>query len=434
MEAHIQAELSTSPPAASRKVGVPPKQISRGAVAIPKRVAYDRERHVHIFESQPLSSPSPRSSSPIRHSLQLSRISSVQSTLSAVIPNSKPADKPKVPSTGERTPDLSEGSSGSWASSLTSTAAASSVGTVLSTDTVATSIDSLPRIMSKLSIAGSKTCPCLLEESLESCPGKPEVDLHHPHLRVQTGPSLLSQTAPQSINQRHTSASCPYAQEPVASCSYSPPAPLSQPSEVSLTLPSLPSVAPPPPAALPISIKIADLGNATPTTQHYTEDIQTRQYRSPEAILGRTDWGATADVWSAACVIFELLTAEYLFDPQSQSDVFGKDDDHMAQIIELLGDFDPDMKFGGRYSREIFDSNGASSFFCSFVLSTSQAYLAGRWDPGPRPRSLSQCILYFDSIHDLGGIDADVCALVAFDRRLEIYPQFETVASETCHG
>lgn len=64
-------------------------------------------------------------------------------------------------------------------------------------------------------------------------------------------------------------------------------------------------------------------------------------------------------------MIFELLTAEYLFDPQSQSDVFGKDDDHMAQIIELLGDFDPDMKFGGRYSREIFDSNGASSFFCS---------------------------------------------------------------------
>lgn len=109
---------------------------------------------------------------------------------------------------------------------------------------------------------------------------------------------------------------------------------------------------------LPISIKIADLGNATPTTQHYTEDIQTRQYRSPEAILGRADWGATADIWSAACVVFELLTAEYLFDPQSQGDVFGKDDDHMAQIIELLGDFDADMKFGGRYSRDIFDNDG----------------------------------------------------------------------------
>ena len=63
-------------------------------------------------------------------------------------------------------------------------------------------------------------------------------------------------------------------------------------------------------------------------------------------------------MWSVACVIFELLTAEYLFDPQSQGNLFGKDDDHMAQIIELLGDFDTEMKFGGRYSREIFDSSG----------------------------------------------------------------------------
>ncbi len=122
------------------------------------------------------------------------------------------------------------------------------------------------------------------------------------------------------------------------------------------------------PPPLPISIKIADLGNATPTRKHYTEDIQTRQYRAPEAIVGRTDWGATADIWSVACVLFELLTAEYLFDPQSQGDVFGKDDDHMAQIIELLGDYG-ETKFGGRFSRELFDSSGTwqTLFSCVFI-------------------------------------------------------------------
>lgn len=52
-----------------------------------------------------------------------------------------------------------------------------------------------------------------------------------------------------------------------------------------------------------IAVKIADLGNATPSTKHYTEDIQTRQYRAPEAILGRRDWDARADVWSVACVV-----------------------------------------------------------------------------------------------------------------------------------
>ena len=82
-----------------------------------------------------------------------------------------------------------------------------------------------------------------------------------------------------------------------------------------------------------ISIKIADLGNATPSKKHYTEEIQTRQYRSPEAILGRRDWDSRADIWSIACVLFELLTAEYLFEPQAQGELFGKYDNHMAQII-----------------------------------------------------------------------------------------------------
>jgi len=56
----------------------------------------------------------------------------------------------------------------------------------------------------------------------------------------------------------------------------------------------------------PISVKIADLGNATPSKKHFTEDIQTRQYRAPEAILGRRDWDARADIWSAACVVSKL--------------------------------------------------------------------------------------------------------------------------------
>ncbi|KIL70979.1 hypothetical protein M378DRAFT_183521 [Amanita muscaria Koide BX008] len=109
----------------------------------------------------------------------------------------------------------------------------------------------------------------------------------------------------------------------------------------------------------PILVKIADLGNATPCTKHYTDDIQTRQYRSPEAILGRSDWDARVDMWSVACLVFELLTGEYLFDPQGQGELFTKDDDHMAQIIELVGDFPVEVKMGGKYSREIFDHTGA---------------------------------------------------------------------------
>ncbi|KAG6817612.1 hypothetical protein H0H87_006240 [Tephrocybe sp. NHM501043] len=134
------------------------------------------------------------------------------------------------------------------------------------------------------------------------------------------------------------------------------------PPHSSITLPiQVPTLfnAPPVVHPPPISVKIADLGNATPSKKHYTEDIQTRQYRAPEAILGRRDWDARADVWSVACVVFELLTSEFLFDPHGQGERFTKDDDHMAQIIELLGDFPLELKMGGKYSRELFDHTGA---------------------------------------------------------------------------
>jgi len=106
-----------------------------------------------------------------------------------------------------------------------------------------------------------------------------------------------------------------------------------------------------------ITVKIADLGNATWVDHHFTDDIQTRQYRCPEVILG-AKWGPTADIWSAACLFFELLTGgDYLFDPASGSR-YSKDDDHIAQIIELMGEFPRSIAFSGKYSGEFFNRKG----------------------------------------------------------------------------
>lgn len=55
------------------------------------------------------------------------------------------------------------------------------------------------------------------------------------------------------------------------------------------------------------------------------------------------------------------MTADFLFDPHGQGELFTKDDDHMAQIIELLGDFPLEVKMGGKYSRELFDHTGLFS-------------------------------------------------------------------------
>jgi len=107
---------------------------------------------------------------------------------------------------------------------------------------------------------------------------------------------------------------------------------------------------------LQASVKIADLGNACWTHHHFTSDIQTRQYRSPEAILG-APYDTSADLWSVACLVFELLTGDYLFEPKS-GEKFGKDDDHLAQIMELLGPIPRSFIQRGKFSGDFFNRKG----------------------------------------------------------------------------
>jgi len=103
-------------------------------------------------------------------------------------------------------------------------------------------------------------------------------------------------------------------------------------------------------------VKIADLGNACWVTHHFTEDIQTRQYRSLEVLLG-AGYGPPADIWSAACMAFEMATGDYLFEPHSGDD-YSRDEDHLAHIIELVGPIPRHIAFAGHYSREFFNKRG----------------------------------------------------------------------------
>jgi serine/threonine-protein kinase SRPK3 len=122
---------------------------------------------------------------------------------------------------------------------------------------------------------------------------------------------------------------------------------------------------------------------ATWVNHHFTDDIQTRQYRCPEVLLGAR-WGPSADIWSVACVVcafyyllsgilasvwlftcqlFELLAGgDYLFDPQAGSR-YSKDEDHIAQIIELVGEFPQNIAFSGKYSSRFFNRKGTLKIF-----------------------------------------------------------------------
>ncbi|KAL1697501.1 kinase-like domain-containing protein [Schizophyllum commune] len=325
VEAHIQSELCQSPTPTSRRVGVPHPTKSRAGVTIP--TAQRPRRQVQIFDSQPLSSPRSPSVGFGFNSSSSSLSSGFKSRLHSGVPSASSsygASIPKVPSglsmsAPKKEKDVvkkltaqapkpvspSASSSSSSASSISaSTGESRSTFSTPPTTNAASSPSSLPTpTATSPELTGPTTSPTGRPQS--PTPTKPGAQ------KIPTRPSLETE--------------------------------LEQVEEF---------------CGPPISIKIADLGNATPSKKHYTEDIQTRQYRAPEAIVGRKDWDTRADIWSIACVVFELLTAEYLFDPQSQGELFTKDDDHMAQIIELLGDFELEAKIGGKYSRDLFDHSG----------------------------------------------------------------------------
>ncbi|XP_068185978.1 SRSF protein kinase 1a isoform X1 [Antennarius striatus] len=105
-----------------------------------------------------------------------------------------------------------------------------------------------------------------------------------------------------------------------------------------------------------INVKIADLGNACWVHKHFTEDIQTRQYRSLEVLIG-AGYSTPADIWSTACMAFELATGDYLFEPHSGED-YSRDEDHIALIIELLGSVPRKLIMTGKYSKDFFTKKG----------------------------------------------------------------------------
>ncbi|BAT90480.1 hypothetical protein LR48_Vigan08g143900 [Vigna angularis] len=109
-------------------------------------------------------------------------------------------------------------------------------------------------------------------------------------------------------------------------------------------------------AAVDLRCKLVDFGSACWTYKQFTNDIQTRQYRCPEVLLG-SKYSTPADLWSFACICFELATGDVLFDPHS-GDNYDRDEDHLALMMELVGKMPPKIALGGRYSREFFNTHG----------------------------------------------------------------------------
>ncbi|KAF7187081.1 CTD kinase subunit alpha [Pseudocercospora fuligena] len=82
-------------------------------------------------------------------------------------------------------------------------------------------------------------------------------------------------------------------------------------------------------------LKLADFGLARfyqkRQKQDYTNRVITIWYRSPELLLGETQYGPAVDIWSAACVLVEIFTRHAIF-PGDGSEI-----NQLDKIYNVLG-------------------------------------------------------------------------------------------------
>ncbi|RNE99961.1 serine/threonine-protein kinase HSL1,negative regulator of Swe1 kinase [Trypanosoma rangeli] len=97
------------------------------------------------------------------------------------------------------------------------------------------------------------------------------------------------------------------------------------------------------------AVKVIDFGSACFENSCIYTYIQSRFYRAPEVILGRT-YTKHIDLWSYGCVICELATGVPIFPGESEQD-------QLACIMEYLGIPPHDLILQSPRKHELFDAN-----------------------------------------------------------------------------
>jgi serine/threonine-protein kinase SRPK3 len=106
-------------------------------------------------------------------------------------------------------------------------------------------------------------------------------------------------------------------------------------------------------ATKPLIVKVGDLGTACWNHKHLGSDITTRQYRSPEVLLG-CPYGKGVDIFSCGVMFFEFATGECLFNPDRQPDVHRRNEEHLLLMNRSIGNIPRHMIKQGKYAHNYF--------------------------------------------------------------------------------
>ena len=103
-------------------------------------------------------------------------------------------------------------------------------------------------------------------------------------------------------------------------------------------------------------MKLINLGSASEMPENCTREVPTLNYRSPEVIL-KMPYTAATDIWSLGCLVFELATGNNLFEPLKNTG-YRKEDDHLAQMVEALGELPKDFTAKSLVYDKYFNEKG----------------------------------------------------------------------------
>ena len=99
---------------------------------------------------------------------------------------------------------------------------------------------------------------------------------------------------------------------------------------------------------------LTDFGNSYFYEKRTKNEIQDRRYRAPEVILD-FNYGYACDIWSIACVVFELLTGFVLFEPLETP--LNRDIHHLFLMEKFLGPIPTPIKKASKRSVFLFDKS-----------------------------------------------------------------------------
>lgn len=105
-----------------------------------------------------------------------------------------------------------------------------------------------------------------------------------------------------------------------------------------------------------INISLADFGTICTEDETYQTQFGTRYYLAPEIIL-MGDCRLPVDIWALGCTFYELLSGNFLFNPEKDSKR-SRDYYHLCLINDTCGNFPINFITNTKYYKKYFHKNG----------------------------------------------------------------------------